>query len=686
MAQRYPYLPLEASEHQIRLLTLFPGEFPSINEVASPIEIEFQTISFGDANSQGVPRPKYEALSYTWGVERSPVPAMVKSQGCSKQSFVEMTQNLATALVYLRHNSEPRVLWIDALCINQEDMEERNSQVARMADIFRLADRVVVWLGPESEEDRSAEALSTLRFIGSQIEVDWDTYQMRATNQGDPTWADKGIPMHLDKNVISPVLMVFNRPWFGRLWIQQEIALANDNAVLICGHESIRRIQFTNAVYCFWNKVKKLDQDLTEMFQERLELIYEMAASIHTLNRGSLSNTLRKQAGKLKCSDPRDRMFAMLSITNPWDKVNIEADYSKTTEEVYRQFAVKHIVVRNNLDLLSACEVQTDHEFLHDPMPSWVPDWRRPIVTDQVKATLASGRSAAAAQFDCRLETLTLSGVKFATVTQVEPASIRSYSNRKNMDDFFKGVQKCIQFWGLSELYVTGENSHDTHVRTLCGNSFSESYNPLVPNFLNYEICSSKLNQCLPKGDIGKFFGSSSTSKFVNRIMLTCHGRSCFSTAEGYIGLAPAETKCGDIICILLGCDVPVVLLSHGEERYSIVGECYCHGIMDGSALLGPLPEGFELVWSFDQELRGYIEAYIDRRNGKVQGEDPRLAEHPLPPRWRIDISDEDNTDINFVQENDDGTEKERTAQVDPRMTPDELRKRGVNVVKFNLI
>ena len=132
-----------------------------------------------------------------------------------------MTQNLATALVYLRHNSEPRVLWIDALCINQEDMEERNSQVARMADIFRLADRVVVWLGPESEEDRSAEALSTLRFIGSQIELDWDTYQMRATNQGDSTWADRGIPMHLDKNVISPVLMVFNRPWFGRLWIQQ---------------------------------------------------------------------------------------------------------------------------------------------------------------------------------------------------------------------------------------------------------------------------------------------------------------------------------------------------------------------------------------------------------------------------------------------------------------------------------
>jgi hypothetical protein len=52
MAQRYRYLPLKASEHQIRLLTLFPGEFPSTNEAASPIEIQFQIISFEAANSQ----------------------------------------------------------------------------------------------------------------------------------------------------------------------------------------------------------------------------------------------------------------------------------------------------------------------------------------------------------------------------------------------------------------------------------------------------------------------------------------------------------------------------------------------------------------------------------------------------------------------------------------------------------
>ena len=321
MAQRYPYLPLNASEHQIRLLTLFPGKFPSPNEAASPIEIQFQTISFEAASSQEglrtrygwrnikrlmrpVRKPKYEALSYAWGEERSPTPVLVKSHG-SKRKFIEVTQNLATALIYLRHKSEARILWIDALCINQEDMEERSSQVARMADIYRLAHRVVVWLGPESEEDRSSEALSTLRSIGSQIEVDWSTYEMRATNQGDSSLADRNIPLTLDQNSIKSLLMVISRPWFERLWVQQEIALANEHAVLFCGHDSITRRHFMDALYCIRSKRLEVGWELIELFRARGELIYEMAKSIYNPNNRLLKETLRGQARNLKCLDPR---------------------------------------------------------------------------------------------------------------------------------------------------------------------------------------------------------------------------------------------------------------------------------------------------------------------------------------------------------------------------------------------
>lgn len=217
---------------------------------------------------------------------------MVKSQ-CSEQKFIEVTQNLATALIYLRHTSEARILWIDALCINQEDMEERSSQVARMADIYRLAHRVVVWLGPESEEDRSSEALSTLRSIGSQIEVDWVLNEMRATNEGDSSWADRNIPLTLDQNSLSSLLMVSNRPWFERLWVQQEIALANENAVLICGHDSITRRHFMNVLYCIWLKDIEVNRDLMGLFWDRRELIYEMARIIYGSDQQHIEETLR---------------------------------------------------------------------------------------------------------------------------------------------------------------------------------------------------------------------------------------------------------------------------------------------------------------------------------------------------------------------------------------------------------
>ena len=248
--------------------------------------------------------PKYEALSYVWGVERNPDPVMIKSQQ-SEQTFVEVTKNLATALVYLRYATEPRLLWIDALCINQEDLEQRSSQVGRMVDIYYLADRVVVWLGPESEEDRSTEAISTLCHIGSQIEIDWATAEMRVADQGDPSLVDLDVPLDLDQRQLDPVLKLLSRPWFERVWVQQEIAVANDNTVLICGHDCIMRWLFINAVFCLRLKprVDKLDQE--SLWANRLMLMKTMAFGVYRPSELPYADTLREHTRSLKCSDPR---------------------------------------------------------------------------------------------------------------------------------------------------------------------------------------------------------------------------------------------------------------------------------------------------------------------------------------------------------------------------------------------
>ncbi|PMD40264.1 hypothetical protein L207DRAFT_565768 [Hyaloscypha variabilis F] len=682
MRQRYPYQPLQGPEHQIRLLTILPGEFPLGGQDATPIEIQFQTISFGDF--QG-PVPKYEALSYVWGEDRSPDPVLVKSEA-SEQSFIEVTQNLATALVYLRHATVPRVLWIDALCVNQMDINERSSQVSRMANIYRKADRVVVWLGPESVEDCSAQALSTLRDIGSRMEVNWELRNMRATDQEDSSWADLNVPLRLHSRQLEPVLKLLSRSWFERVWVQQEIILATNTAVLVCGHDSIMRQHFTNAIYYLDVKPRNsLGEEA--MFRERLALTNKMATNMYASEK--YVDILRDQAKTLKCLDARDRVFAILNIGNPFERRgNIEADYSKTTEDVYRDFTISQIINSNKLDFLTACELQNNHGVLPQPIPSWVPDWRRPVLAESLCHQHASGQSVAAARIHSNGEQLSLMGVKCATVTRTQLTSFRELS-KADMIEFASSVKQCFQFWTFPEKEMSRENAHDACLRTLCGDLFSHHWRPQFPEGVDVNVCSTILDWVLMgpyKENNQRIRLPTKIGVFIGHVIRACYGRACFTTMEGYIGVGPTSTKIGDIICVLLGCAVPLVLRPIREGKFSVVGECYCDELMNGAALLGPLPKEVDFVHTWVQERGVYRPAYINRRNGKVQGEDPRLAGHALPPGWRIEEHSEDGVNRSFVEENHNGTEKRWADWEDPRMRAEELRKRGVDVVSFDLI
>jgi hypothetical protein len=91
--------------------------------------------------------PIFEAFSYTWGSSDDPETAYVH-ESAHVISSLKIGQNLCCALKHLRYPDKPRILWIDSICINQGDLEECESQVLRMRDIYKLADRVLIWLGP----------------------------------------------------------------------------------------------------------------------------------------------------------------------------------------------------------------------------------------------------------------------------------------------------------------------------------------------------------------------------------------------------------------------------------------------------------------------------------------------------------------------------------------------------------
>jgi hypothetical protein len=121
-------------------------------------------------------------------------------------------------LRYLRYEDKSRVLWIDAIWVDQQNLKERGHQVQRMGDIYKSVDRIIVWLGPE--DDYSASALKLMDELSSKIEVDWLASAMKPTNASDVELTDPAIPLPYGAQELLPIYHLLSRSWFGRLWIR----------------------------------------------------------------------------------------------------------------------------------------------------------------------------------------------------------------------------------------------------------------------------------------------------------------------------------------------------------------------------------------------------------------------------------------------------------------------------------
>lgn len=131
------YLPLDKLTQQFRLLTLFPGTG------TDPINCQLDVHLLNNC-------PRFEALSYYWG-DPMPIAPITINAVTSKVS-----RNLGVALQHLRQPQSPRVLWVDAVFINQLDILERNHQVCLMHEVYSTAYSVLVWLGEASDGSDTA--------------------------------------------------------------------------------------------------------------------------------------------------------------------------------------------------------------------------------------------------------------------------------------------------------------------------------------------------------------------------------------------------------------------------------------------------------------------------------------------------------------------------------------------------
>jgi hypothetical protein len=289
----YVYPPLSSDSNEIRVLTLFPGNFQD------EITVSIETVTLTESDW-----PQYEAVSYTWGSSDNPVSIRIETPS---NNTLGVTHNLATALPYLRLADRPRVLWIDAICINQQNLLERSRQVKKMKDIFQKAERVIVWLGPEGSN--STLALETLDTLASKIKVNWRTSLMTPTSTGSPEshWASLSDELPYDWVTWNAVYYLLHRPWFERLWIWQEIRLQSHDAILLCGVTTMKWQHFRSAIFCLRAKYKEPN---IRGLNDRIDHV----ASLCDADLYEGLETLITRTKYCKCSDPRDRIYALLGM------------------------------------------------------------------------------------------------------------------------------------------------------------------------------------------------------------------------------------------------------------------------------------------------------------------------------------------------------------------------------------
>ncbi|KAF2023052.1 HET-domain-containing protein, partial [Setomelanomma holmii] len=184
------------NKRSVRLLQLLSGCDQA------PLEARLEVHTLGDSCS-------YAALSYVWGT-----PDQSKALHTATNQL-KISENLYSFLTHLRQPDTTRTIWVDAICINQEDDGEKSSQVALMGSIYREAETVFCWLGHPT-----SERLLALKHL------------QRLANESTTYIGPDSV-----ENIEAHVDCIYSNPWFTRLWVVQEVSLARRPKFLCGRHE-----------------------------------------------------------------------------------------------------------------------------------------------------------------------------------------------------------------------------------------------------------------------------------------------------------------------------------------------------------------------------------------------------------------------------------------------------------------
>ncbi|KAF4636126.1 hypothetical protein G7Y89_g1963 [Cudoniella acicularis] len=624
----FRYTPLKDAANDIRLLHLYSGNEGGV------IECQLRVCSLSPLSPLN-PEWRYQALSYTWGNAAATHPILMNGK-----TFL-VSNTLASALKRLRfpkvsedivsENQDTvhqfRILWIDAICIDQQNVSEKNVQVQKMKQIYQLASSVVIWLGDDHESgdekhhyDSSIWELDHLEkgcFNTTRSAVALVEKIAAACKSYDPNSLPEGYPeASVDPRQWANLSRLFRRPWFERLWIVQEVIVAS-RALVYCGGFVVDWTDLLIAARFILRPYPIMPLPSFRFFPimgaERVTALAQQ-----NFDRTNLLRILHQAQGA-KAKDPRDRLFGLLGLC--YEEKDAVVDYSKSVEEVYTDWASMRIKNTNTLDVLGACADSGS-----SGVPSWVPDLRRPWGQDKVLfGGMSQGkvrRSFDAGSFISRSPiatfldnvTLNVTGTFLGRISELGIIGTMdsTLSNLMNLNDDLLTTIKSWEEMILSKFGLLPQKVN-AFIRTLFRDFVDWEDEDEIQNFIAlYELWrrQERFNKDFYLEQVPQ---SKRFEVDIERLLFPrIHGNQLFLTDRGDVGIV-AGNCCvlpEDGTYVLAGCSAPVILrqidrevedehervnphnsreyvwmmkegrIMMAEFQYRMLGPCYIHGYM----------------------------------------------------------------------------------------------------------
>lgn len=378
----YQYQPLpvlnDPDDVYIRLFELH--SFPK----SGPITGQLYTTRLSQA-------PKFYALSYCWGSATRKGTIQItngaRPRDIENDNILEVPVTLIPYLYKSRSSMKTHKIWIDSICLDQRNLDEKNSHVPKMRTIYMKAQCTISWLGAEADG-------STKGFEYAVRLNEWYRKHMQAQQASTSTTGEKQEPnAHVDVRVGDPsleaMLKLLDRPYFDRAWIVQEVVVSRE-VLLACGESFMPWSTLLGAFVCLMT----IHIWLWEFYnglgvQNFLALKYsemEWESSIDV----NWSTTLSRHRQCLS-GDARDKVYALygLRCKRALDELGIEPEYEKLNlETLYRTLAARSLYWKQR-DILHVPRLITGPQQVEDvnfekiSVPSWVPDWRNTEDTPQ---------------------------------------------------------------------------------------------------------------------------------------------------------------------------------------------------------------------------------------------------------------------------------------------------------------